>query len=1272
MGAGYRPGCETAMRSRVLVVGRDVALRAHLARLLSAAGYAVDIAEDAAHVHRISLNGTALAVVAPAGLGAELGRLLNTLRTVTGRRVLIVGSAHSPNNRPDVTDVVDEPGLLAQVSDALATGTKEDDPAALLQFADYTLDLGGQTLIDQAGREVALTHGEYRLLQEFVQRPGRVLSRDRLLKALSGRGAEVYDRSIDMMVVRLRRKIEPDPKRPSLIVAVPGRGYKFAAGVQAAEVTAKATAAPIESPPAPPERRQITALSVELVPGDSHRLPQDPEELQPLIDAYRRQAAEIVAQHRGIIAHCVAREVFAYFGHPIAQEDAAEQAILAALALAECPTGGAGEIVAGLVCRVGIATGLVVVDPAGEIIGDAPSDAARMRSLAEPGQVVVAASTRHLGGRLFAYRAVAPGAQSSVASPAAAWQVLGVSALASRSEALYDSRLTPLVGREEERDLLVHAWQRAKSGEGRVVLLSGEPGIGKSRLLVELEERLATETHSSLRYFCSPLHRGRALHPIAARWRQAAGMARGDTAAQRLGKLEAVLAPDELSPADVALLADMLGIMADDQYPQPDLGPQPRKERTFAILLGRLVRLAQEQPVLLLFEDAHWADDSSLELIDRLISQITELPVLLCISFRSEFVPPWIGRPGVSLVTLTRLDRQQSATLAAQVAAKELTRAVLQYIMAKADGVPLFIEELTKAVLEAASQDSSPALAVPATLQASLMARLDRLTTAKQVAQIGAVIGREFPHTLLTAAAQLPEPLLTQGIGELVAAGLLFRRGLPPDATYTFKHALVQEIAYESLLRARRQHIHRQIAEIVRDQMPEWAGEEPEIVAHHFTKAALPAPAVEWWGRAGEQASRRYAYTDAIAYLEQALQLADQLEEDPGQRRKRLRLQVAYANALRISRGFGMPETQAAFAAARDLAAGIEDVSERFPAYYGLWSAGFLRGDLAPLQETSAAFLRDVASMPELAETAIAQRICGMTRWFEGNFIRAQEHLQHALAIHDAARDRELAYRFGQDGACPTRGYLAQTLWALGLLDRATDFAGDMVVHALETRHIPTIAYAYAHAGFFEMVRQDRLLAAPHAEALLGLARKHGMPVWTAIGTFLEGWLRWGTTDRAASTAEMHEGLALMGAQHLQCYMPLMTTRLAETEAEAGCPDAALARVNMQLATVEQSGQRWFLSGLHRARGELLLQCPPHDVAAAESAFLRAIDVARSQAAKLYELQAAMSLGRLWIGEGQHARAHDLIAPICAWFGAGPDCTTLTEARALLNSLALA
>jgi class 3 adenylate cyclase/predicted ATPase len=1027
------------------------------------------------------------------------------------------------------------------------------------------------------------------------------------------------------------------------------------------------------------ERRQLSVMFCDLVGSTALSSQLDPEDLGGIIRSYQACVATTVQHCGGFIARYVGDGVLAYFGWPEARETDAERAVRAGLAVSAAVN---GMSVGGEPLRVhlGIATGLVVVGESigsGDsrqqtAIGETPNLAARLQSLAGPDQLVIDAATRRLIGDLFECQDLGTFELKGLPKAVSAWRVLGEGSLESRFEALHGSPMMPLIGREEELELLLRRWKQSAAGEGRIVLLAGEPGIGKSRLLVELEKRLAAERHATLRYFCSPLHQGSALHPVIARWERDAGFTRGDTAEQRLRKLESILALDDLSPTDVALLADMLSVPTNERYAQPELSAQRRKEMTFALLHRRLANHAQRQPVLMLFEDAHWADHSSLEVFDTLASQITELPILLVVSFRPEFVSSWIGRAGVSQITLTRLDRRQSAALAAQVTtAQVLTQTILDHIIDQTDGIPLFIEELTKAILDTVSDGSSQTLSVPSTLQASLMARLDRLPAAKQVAQIGAVIGREFPHILLAAVTGLPEAQLVQGLDQLVTAGLVFRRGLSPDAAYTFKHALVQEIAYESLLKTRRQQIHRQIAETVRDQLPDRAKAEPEIVAHHFTQAGLTALAVEWWGKAGDLALRRSAYSEAIAHLETALQLASELGDGPDQRLSRLQLQIIYGNALRNARGFGVPETQVAFTVASELAAGIEDVSARFPAYYGLWSGSFLRGDLKPMQEMSAAFLRDVEHLPESPEAAIAQRICGMTRWFEGNFIKAQRHLEQSLAIYDAVRDRELGFRFGQDLASPAMAYLALVLWSLGAHDRAVMLIEEAVTHALETKHIPTIAYAYAHAATFDAMRRDRGRAAPRVQACLSLAREYGLSVWLAFCTFHEGWLQSSAVVGEAGLSGMHHALRLMRLQEQGVFIPLLMTLLAETEAEAGRPDAALATLDMQLATVERTGQRWFLSELHRARGETLLKRRPADPAAAESAFMRAIAVARSQAAKLLELQAAASLARLWLGQKKRAEARELVAPFCAWFHEGIGDHALREVRAVLSDLAL-
>ena len=937
------------MRHRILVVGRDAELRARLARRLRAANYAIEIAESSAHARRIGFRGVALSIVAPAGLRPEVDDLLDELRTATGRTVLLVELSRTlVDPASGVLDLADEAGLLARVHEALEPAPKVAERAPVLCFSDYYLDLAGQSLFKQTGQQIELTWGEYRLLRAFVRQPGQVLSRDHLLQSLSGHDAEAYDRSIDMQVVRLRRKIEPDPKHPSLIIAVRRSGYKFVAQVKEVEARTVGSVPEANGPPAPAQaqadRRQVTALCIELLSCNGFGTSGDPEELQSAIAAYRQQVTAVVAQHEGTVGHCVAGEVLAYFGHPVAQEHAAERAIHAALVLAE---GLAGTSANRFPVRAGLATGLVVADPAGEVIGDAPGDAARMRSLAEAGQVVVTATTRQVGGQLFTYHAFQPVTANGVPHPATAWRVMGPRPVASRSEALYRGKPAPLVGRVEERTLLLHAWQQVKSGEGRAVLLTGEPGIGKTRLLMELEAWLATDKHASSRYFCSPLHQGTALHPIIAHWEQEAGFARGDTSEQRLGKLEALLAPDEFSPAEVALLAGMLGIATGELFAQPDLSPQRRREQTFAVLQRRLARIALRQPVLMLVEDVHWADLSSLEWLDMLVGQITEHPILLVISFRPEISPSWIGHVGVSLITLTRLDRRHSMALAVQVAEERaLSHAVIERIIVQTDGVPLFIEEMTKAILETAPDGSPPAFAVPSTLQALLMARLDRLgPEAKQIAQTGAAVGREFSFELIASVTDLAEPKLRDALDRLTTAGLVFVRGAPPDSTYIFKHALVQEAAYSTLLHSRRQQLHNRIVATLEDRFPEIGRTRPALLAQHCAEAGLVEKAVVYWLKAGQQALAASAMAEAVAQLRKGLHLLAGLADGPWRRQQELDLQIALGTALIATKGPAAADAGETLARARALAEQLDRTEDLVSLVVGQWVFHLVRGE---------------------------------------------------------------------------------------------------------------------------------------------------------------------------------------------------------------------------------------------------------------------------------------------------------------------------------------
>ncbi len=1024
------------MRDRIMIVGRDVELRAQLARLLKGGGYRVEIAESASHACRIGFSGIALAIVAPDGRGPEERGLLQELRTTVGNFLLVAapGSKHDPNS--DLLDVTDETGLLARVAEVLAPASEPDTAEPTLQFAGYRLDLGGHSLLDPAGTEVPLTHREFSLLRVLVQKAGRALSREQLLQILAGRESEAYDRSIDMQIVRLRRKIEPDPKHPTLIVTVPNAGYKFAAKVHQAEAPApelqQTAVVPPVAAPTHPERRYITALAAELVPAAGGSLLGDPEELLAVINAYRRYATTIVARHGGTIAESRGREVLAYFGFPVAREHAAERAIHTALALADHLAEGEESLPAGLAVRVGVASGGVLAGPANEVMGEPPGEAVRLLNAAESGAVVVDEATRRLTGALFEWTDLGEVPLRGAPHSVHAWRALGQSAVESRFEALRAPQLSPLVGREEELDLLLRRWRSAVAGEGQAVLICGEPGIGKSRLMAELVQRIGNEPHEVLRYFCSPYQKDTPLYPVTVRWEHEAGFVRGDSGNERLQKLQAIMGPNT-PPEDFSLIADVLNLPIEGRQ-KLELSPQRRRERTFGLLLKLLRQRAERQPVLMLLEDVHWSDASTMELFDLLIGELPNLRVLLVMSFRPEYTSPWIGQAGVTLITLSRLTQTQSTTLAAQVMQdKPLPTTILDRVVALTDGVPLFIEELTRTLLEQAASGNA-ALTVPATLQASLMARLDRMPATKQVAQIAAVIGLEAPHALLAEVSGLPEPVLSEGLDALVASGLAFRRGTPPDATYIFKHALVQEAAYESLLRSRRIEIHGSIATVLA-RNPETSADAAATIGRHFAEADQIEHAAHWYRRAGERSAERSAIAETKAQLQRGLELAAMLPESPARHRLEAELQLALGRTLVTTNGFADAEAGAAFERATTLCRTLNDLEMLTRARGGELIIAIQRGRVKDCRQICEELLT-LAENNVSAELA-ARAVLGCLEVAAGFFAESQKHLRPALEKLDQFPEHRVEFPGVGSVDGTAAAYLAAALAIQGFVTEA-------------------------------------------------------------------------------------------------------------------------------------------------------------------------------------------------------------------------------------------
>ena len=665
------------------------------------------------------------------------------------------------------------------------------------------------------------------------------------------------------------------------------------------------------------ERRQVTVMFSDLVGSTALSARMDPEDLREVISAYQKCAAETVQRFGGFVAKYMGDGVLIYFGYPQAHEGDAELAVRAGLELVAAVTALKSPVP--LQTRVGIATGLVVVgDLIGSgqaqergIVGETPNLAARLQGIAEPNKVVIAEGTRKLLGNLFELEDLGPQNLKGIAGTVRAWAALRASSAEGHFEALHATDLTALVGREEELELLLRRWSRAKTGEGQVVLLSGEGGIGKSRLTAALLEHLATEPHTRLRYFCSPQHTDSALYPIIGQMERAAGLGYDDKPQAKLDKLDAVLAKTSTSPEDAALFAEMLSLPNDGRYPALALSPEQRRQRTLEALTAQVAGLASRQPVLMIFEDAHWTDPTSLEAFGWTVDRIKTLPVLLIVTFRPEFNPPWVGQSRVTSVTLNRLgEREAAAIIARLVGNKDLPADVMAEIVERTDGIPLFVEEMTKAVLEAEGEGEarrtvaavpSPALAVPASLHASLMARLDRLGPAKELAQIGAVVGREFSHALLAAVARKPEAELSAALERLIGAGLLSRQGVPPHAAYLFKHALVQDAAYGMLLREPRRALHARIAETLEGRFADIAETQPELLARHCTEAGLIEKAAGLWSKAGQRSLARSALVEGAEQLKRALDQTATLPATPALRREEIKLRVAFANALALT-----------------------------------------------------------------------------------------------------------------------------------------------------------------------------------------------------------------------------------------------------------------------------------------------------------------------------------------------------------------------------------
>jgi class 3 adenylate cyclase/predicted ATPase len=1029
----------------------------------------------------------------------------------------------------------------------------------------------------------------------------------------------------------------------------------------------------------------------DLVGSTALSLRMDPEDLREVISAYQKCVAETVQRFGGFIAKYMGDGVLMYFGYPQAHEDDAERAVRAGLELVAAV--GDLKTHAALQTRVGIATGQVVVGDligSGEAqergIGETPNLAARLQGVAEPNSVVIAESTRKLLGNLFELEDLGAQDLKGMSGPLRAWAALRPASVESRFDALHASGLTELVGREEELELLLRRWSKAKTGEGQVMLLSGEPGIGKSRLTAALLERLATEPHTRLRYFCSPQHTDSAFYPIISQMERAAGLAHDDKAQAKLNKLDPVLALASTSAQDAALFAAMLSLPNDGRYPTLELTSEQRRQKTLEALSAQLEALARLNPVLMVFEDAHWADPTSLEAFGRVVNRIAAHRVLLLITFRPDFTPPWIGQPHVTALTINRLTGREADAMIDRIAGNKFLPANIRHdIIERTDGIPLFVEEVTNAVLEAESQGAaectaavipSPVGAVPATLHASLMARLDRLGSAKEVAQIGAAISREFSHALIAAVVSKPQAELEAALDRIVAAGLLFRQGVPPHATYLFKHALVQDAAYGTLLREPRRALHARIAETLERRFAEIAENRPELLAHHYTGAGLTEKAADLWGKAGQRSLARSALLEAVGQLTRALAQIATLPGTPALRRQQIKLQITLINALHHVKGYAAPESKAAVELARRLIEQAEALGEPpedpmllFSVLYGVWAASWVAFNGDVCRDLSAHFLALAEKQREIGPRMIAHRLMGLCLAVMGDFVKSLEHFDRAIEFYDPAKHRTFATRFGTDARVSVLSSRSWTLWALGYPERALADSDQALKDAREIGQAATLMHALAFASWTYICCGNYAAAEAQADEVIALADQKGTVFWKALGMLGQGSALALTAKASDAVQVITAGLTELQATGAATFVPWHLSYLARAHMAADQFPDAWRCVSEALAAMEKTKDKWLEADVHRVAGEIALASPEPDVPKAQSYFERALAVARQQQAKSWELRTATSLARLWRDQGKVSEARELLAPVYGWFTEGFDTRDLKEAKALLDVL---
>ena len=1045
------------------------------------------------------------------------------------------------------------------------------------------------------------------------------------------------------------------------------------------------------------ERRHLTVMFCDLADSTQLSTRLDPEDMGDVIRTYQEAVSEAVRHFDGYIAKFMGDGILIYFGYPNAQEKDAERAVRTALAIVEALPALNAEVPGSegtrLAVRIGIASGLVVVgETIGEgtareqtVVGDTPNLAARLQALAGPDTILISAATRDLVGDIFSCEDLGAHALKGIAEPAQLWRVAGL-----QEDEVEDQEFEttaselPLVGRDEEIGLLRRAWQQTKEeGHGQVVFISGEPGIGKSALIDTLRRAVHADGLTRITFRCSPYHTNSALHPVIEHWKRLAGWQPEDDGAARLAKLEASLARYRLPREEVVpLFASLLSLPLGDTYAGLALTPEQLKEETEDALVALSLEEAERQPLLEVWEDVHWADASTLDLLGQLIDQAPTAPLLIVMTYRPEFVPPWPARSHVKTLTLSRLERPQIEVMATRLAGgKALPTEVVEHIVQKTDGVPLFVEELTKAVLGSDVLRSEgdrytltgplSEISIPASLHESLMARLDRLPTLREVAQLGAVLGRDFAYEMLRAISGLDEPRLRDVLGRLVEAELLYQRGRPPRSRYIFKHALIQDTAYQSLLRRTRQQYHRQVAELLESNFTDTVEASPELVAHHYSEAGLADQAVVYWQRAGENATRRSANLEAIGHLTIGLRQLSQLPETSERPKRELALQRLLGQASFATKGLASTEAIRAFSRARELCAVIGDDVSIGPVLIGVWLFEIAGAYHANAETTANEILRWAGRTGNTGEALIDGNFpVGVSELHLAKLVQARAHLETAsgnyreITQEEAAR---LAYDYGIEPGEPSHAYAAWCLWLLGYPDQAARRGEEALAIAERIRHGFTHPRCLYWNSTFHAYRREWPMVEERAAAAIASAQEQGSSMVIAVARIMRGAARAMLEPRDETVAEIRDALDAYRATGARFQTTYHLVLLAQALAACGRYGEGLAALREAATLVAETGERYVEAEIHRLEGTLRLA--EGGSVEAELCYVKALEVAREQQARSLELRAACDLARLWAERGDRAKAVDLLAPIYGWFTEGFDTVDLKEAKAVLDKL---